>query len=90
MQSNTVVKILGIPFVGLILMSSAYAGESWRDQMIDKKYKVADTNHDDQLTLAEAQAEATGMPRVASNFRKIDVENKGYVTLEQIKAMADQ
>jgi hypothetical protein len=29
------------------------------------------------------------MPRVAKGFDKIDVEKKGYVTLEQIIAMAN-
>jgi hypothetical protein len=28
------------------------------------------------------------MPRVAKVFSQIDVENKGYVTLEQIQAFA--
>jgi hypothetical protein len=36
------------------------------------------------LTLEEAKA---GMPRIASAFSKIDVDKKGYVTLDQIKAM---
>lgn len=31
---------------------------------------------------------SAGMPRVAKVFSQIDVENKGYVTLEQIQALA--
>jgi hypothetical protein len=30
------------------------------------------------------------MPRIASNFSRIDVQNKGYVTLAEIKAMANR
>jgi Ca2+-binding EF-hand superfamily protein len=47
------------------------------------KFQAADVNHDGKLTLEEAKA---GMPRVAKAFDKIDVEKRGYVTLEQIQA----
>ena len=30
------------------------------------------------------------MPRVAKNFDKIDADKKGYITADQIKAMADK
>jgi len=54
-------------------------------QIIAARFQAADTNHDGKLTLEEAKA---GMPRVAAVFSQIDVENKGYVTLEQIQAFA--
>jgi hypothetical protein len=54
-------------------------------QKIAERFQAADTNHDEKLTLEEAKA---GMPRVAAVFSQIDVENKGYVTLEQIQAFA--
>ena len=54
-------------------------------QKIAERFQAADTNHDGKLTLEEAKA---GMPRVAAVFSQIDVENKGYVTLEQIQAFA--
>jgi Ca2+-binding EF-hand superfamily protein len=54
-------------------------------QKIAERFQAADTNHDGKLTLEEAKA---GMPRVAAVFSQIDVENKGYMTLEQIQAFA--
>ena len=63
------------------------AGDSSRDEQIDEHFAAADTNHDGQLTLTEAQA---GMPRVASNFDKIDADQSGTVTLTEIKALADR
>jgi Ca2+-binding EF-hand superfamily protein len=48
-------------------------------EQIAARFQAADTNHDGKLTLEEAKA---GMPRVAAVFSQIDVENKGYVTLE--------
>ena len=61
--------------------------ESVTDKRIEQKFKAADTNHDGKLTLQEAK---DGMPKVAANFRKIDTEARGYVTIEQIKAAANK
>jgi len=61
--------------------------ETSRDEQIDERFAAADTNHDGQLTLAEAEA---GMPRVAANFDKIDADKSGTVTLAEIKALADR
>lgn len=58
-----------------------------RDEQIDEHFAAADTNHDGQLTPAEAKA---GMPRVAANFGKIDADQSGTVTLAEIKALADR
>ena len=51
---------------------------------LETRFKAADKNADGKLTLAEAQ---DGMPRIADAFSHIDVEKKGYVTLDQIKAL---
>ena len=51
---------------------------------LETRFKAADKNADGKLTLQEAKA---GMPRVADAFGHIDAEKKGYVTLDQIKAI---
>ena len=73
----------------VILMSSGlvHAQESAMDKEIDQRFALAEKNKDGRLTLADAKE---GMPRIASNFSRIDVQNKGYVTLEEIKAMANR
>jgi len=53
------------------------------DAILEQRFKAANTTHDDKLTKEQAKA---GMPRIYKNFDKIDVEKKGYVTLEEIKA----
>lgn len=68
------------------LISVAQADDGAKAKEIAAKFKAADKNADGQLSLDEAKA---GMPRVAKGFDKIDVEKKGYVTLEQIIAMAN-
>jgi len=68
----------------LVLPAAANAS---RDEEIAERFAAADTNHDGQLTLAEAEA---GMPRVAANFNKIDVDKSGAVTLAEIEAVADR
>lgn len=77
----------GIIVLCVMALSSVCAAESVRDKMIDQKFAAADKNKDGKLTLAEAQA---GMPKVAENFDKIDTQGRGYVTLEQIKSVADR
>lgn len=89
-------KAIRFPYAALLFvllnaffLSPGYAqnAESGRDQEIDERFKKADTNHDGKLTLAEAQA---GMPRVSRHFSQIDIQNKGYVTASEIKAVADR
>jgi hypothetical protein len=73
-------------FFSFVLVSSLLADSS-RDEQIAERFAAADTNHDGQLTLAEAQA---GMPRVAANFSKIDADQSGTVTIAEIEALADR
>ncbi|WP_425516268.1 EF-hand domain-containing protein [Polynucleobacter paneuropaeus] len=68
------------------MTAQAQAQMSAEDKEIVAKFKAADKNHDGKLTLAEAQA---GMPRVASHFSYIDSQGRGYVTLDQILALAN-
>lgn len=58
---------------------------AFMESQIEKRFKEADKNADGKLTLEEAEE---GMPRVAKNFDKIDVQHKGYVTLDAIKTAA--
>lgn len=51
------------------------------DQAVIERFNAADTNGDGKITLEEAQA---GLPRVAMAWDKIDIEKKGYITLEQL------
>ena len=50
---------------------------------IQQRFDAADTNHDGQLTLAEAKA---GYRAVARHFKAIDTDKKGYVTLAEIES----
>ncbi|MDB6084561.1 MAG: hand family protein [Gammaproteobacteria bacterium] len=78
-RSTIVISILGAA------LASAATAQPRSPQMLAAKFQAADTNHDGKLTLEEAKA---GMPRVAEAFDKIDVEKKGYLTLEQVQAFA--
>jgi Ca2+-binding EF-hand superfamily protein len=71
----------------LFALTCAAGADTSRDEQIAQRFAAADTNHDGQLTLAEAEA---GMPRVAANFNKIDADNSGTVTVAEIEAMADR
>ena len=55
------------------------------DVMIQERFKAANWEGDGKLTLEEAKA---GMPKVAANFDLIDTQKRGYITVQQIKALA--
>jgi len=80
--------VLGFVLAGLggQIAAQAQTQMSAEDKEIIAKFKAADKNHDGKLTLAEAQA---GMPRVAAHFSYIDSQGRGYVTLDQILALAN-
>lgn len=82
-----VLRLKTLASVFVIALALPAAAETSRDEQIDEHFAAADTNHDGQLTLTEAQA---GMPRVAANFTKIDADQSGTVTLAEIKALADR
>ena len=83
-QSHSVAAFFAV--LGITLCSAVVA-RTPAAQKIEQKFKTADANHDGKLTLEEAK---TGMPRVAKNFDRIDVEKKGYITLEQLQAFVAQ
>ena len=60
------------------------AEPSDKEKQMTAAFKAADKDQDGKLTLPEATA---GMPKVAKNFARIDKDKKGYVTIEQLKAM---
>lgn len=64
------------------LPAMAQSADAKRDAQIEERFKAADKNGDGKLTLEEAKA---GMPRVATNFERLDTDKRGYITLEQIK-----
>ena len=88
-------KTLLILFASAVAFTSfsVYAQESRSDraqEMKDKlseRFNAADADHDGRLTRLEAEGK---MPRVAKNFDAIDVQKRGYVTIEQIAAFAGQ
>lgn len=55
------------------------------EQAIVERFKAADKNGDGKITREEAEA---SMPRVAMAWEKIDVDNKGYITLDQLLLIA--
>lgn len=71
----------------LLALSGPAGADTSRDGEIAARFAAADTDHDGQLTPAEAKA---GMPRVAANFDKIDADRSGTVTLAEIEALADR
>ena len=68
-------------------LTAAILADTSRDGQITERFAAADTDHNGQLTLAEAKA---GMPRVAANFAKIDADQSGTVTVAEIEALADR
>lgn len=69
-------------FCSTLLPLSALAQQQSPMERVDARFQAADTNHDGQLSRAEADA---GMPAVARHFDQI-AGNKGFVTLDDLHA----
>jgi hypothetical protein len=79
--------VFALALVSLVSVSAAQTIDAATQEKLvelETRFKAADKNADGKLTLLEAK---DGMPRIADAFGHIDVEKKGYVTLDQIKAI---
>jgi Ca2+-binding EF-hand superfamily protein len=73
-----------VAFAGVAVAQTPTANQQKQIKDAEERFAASDKNTDGKLTLEEAQA---GMPRIASNFKKIDTNNDGFVTIEEIKVM---
>lgn len=80
----SLVALMGISLSTVCVAQTMTASQASEIKQAEERFAAADKNADGKLTLEEAKA---GMPRIASSFSKIDIDKKGYVTLDQIKAM---
>ncbi|HBO2804224.1 EF-hand domain-containing protein [Pseudomonas aeruginosa] len=92
MRRFILTSLLALPSVALptLALAAPQFGGASREQVaqqLEARFKQADASQDGKPTEAEAQK---GMPRIAKNFSKIDAAGNGYVTLEQLRAFAQQ
>jgi Ca2+-binding EF-hand superfamily protein len=87
MKTSTFIRLMLTTCLAVLTTSQSLSQniDPKRDALIEERFKAADKNGDGKLTLEEAKA---GMPRVAANFDRIDVQKLGYITVDQIKKMA--
>jgi len=71
------------------LAPAAYA-QSYDEQLakLTERFEKADANGDGKLT--QKEAEDGGMKRVAKYFGRLDSDDDGFVTFNQLKARLDQ
>jgi hypothetical protein len=73
--------------LGLSICSLVQADNSVRNKEIADRFVSCDKNRDGKLTKQEAKG---CMPRVYDHFSDIDTDNKGYLTVAQIQALASR
>jgi Ca2+-binding EF-hand superfamily protein len=74
-------------FILTLLTFAPYSfAQSSKDQEIAARFAKCDVNHDGRLTPEEAKG---CMPRVYEHFSYIDSAGKGYVTVAEIQALAN-
>lgn len=73
--------------IGLSACASVNADNSVRSKEIADRFASCDKNRDGRLTRDEAKG---CMPRIFDHFSYIDTDNRGYVTVAQIQAMASK
>ncbi len=69
----------------MLIATPVSADDASRNTEIQERFAKCDVNRDGKLTLDEAKG---CMPRIYDHFSRIDTQNKGYVTVAQIEAMA--
>lgn len=87
MIMRTLVKYLRLISAAAFVFAAAptFADDTSRNKEIQERFAKCDVNQDGKLTLDEAKG---CMPRIYDHFSRIDEQNKGYVTVAQIEAMA--
>lgn len=81
---SSIVAVAALAFASGANAQTPTANQQNEIKEAQERFTAADKNGDGKLTLEEAKA---GMPRIASNFKRIDVNNDGFVTMEEIKAI---
>ncbi|MCD8515682.1 MAG: EF-hand domain-containing protein [Burkholderiaceae bacterium] len=83
--SSALVLTVTMPLAALAQSASNVPATPANDAEVEARFKAADKNGDGKVTREEAEA---GLPRVAMAWEKIDVDKKGYITLEQLQFIA--
>lgn len=85
---NLITYLSLIGSVAFILAATpAYADDASRNKEIQERFAQCDVNRDGKLTLDEAKG---CMPRIYDHFSMIDSQNRGYVTVAEIEAVANR
>jgi Ca2+-binding EF-hand superfamily protein len=71
----------------ILITAPAHADDASRNKEIRERFAKCDTNHDGRLTRNEANG---CLPRIYDNFSRIDQQNKGFVTAQEIERLADR
>jgi hypothetical protein len=79
------IRILATCALSVFTMSTS-ADNASKNREIAERFVKCDINHDGKLTREEAKG---CMPRIYSHFGYIDSSNKGYLTVAEIQAVAD-
>ncbi len=83
--SSALVFAVAVPLIASAQGAANLPANPANDAEVAARFKAADKNGDGKVTREEAQA---GLPRVAMAWEKIDVDKKGYITLEQLQIIA--
>ncbi|MFY9136385.1 EF-hand domain-containing protein [Zwartia sp.] len=81
---SSIFTVTALVFATVASAQTPTASQEKQIKDAEERFASTDKNADGKLTLEEAKA---GMPRIASNFKKIDTNNDGFVTIEEIKVM---
>ena len=84
---RTLIQSIGLIGAATFMFAAApaHADDASRNKEIQERFAKCDANRDGKLTLDEAKG---CMPRIYDNFNRIDAQNRGYVTVAEIEAMA--
>jgi uncharacterized low-complexity protein len=79
--SGAILLVMATPMVASAQSAPNLPAPPSNQAEVEARFKAADKNGDGKVTREEAEA---GLPRVAMVWDKVDVDKKGYITLEQL------
>lgn len=83
--SSALIFAAAVPLTASAQSAANLPATPANDAEVTARFNAADKNGDGKVTKEEAEA---GLPRVAMAWEKIDVDKKGYITLEQLQVIA--
>lgn len=79
---STLALVITLTSINFFTLPADAENKNSKLEKLEQRFNTADEDGDGELTEAEAEA---GMPKLAENFPRIDADESGKISLDEIK-----